>query len=96
MANGVLGNTVSAIVSYAYGGSSGEFATTAYDIGTHATEGSINAVTAAAPITDLGLGAESAAQVAEGLATQGLGSIVAVGKLAYDAVSFAVAAYKCP
>jgi hypothetical protein len=94
-ANGLFGNTISTVVSYAYGGSNVEAGTTAYDLGTHATEGSINAVTGAAPITDLGLGAESASQIAEGVATEGLGGIVTAGKLIYDIGSFGYAAYKC-
>lgn len=88
LANGVLGNTFSTVAEFAYGGSSTEFGTTAYDWGTKATASSINAVTGAAPITDLGLGAESASQIAEGVATEGLGGIVTVGKLLYDGGTF--------
>jgi RHS repeat-associated protein len=95
VANGVLGNTFSTVVSFAYGGSSTEFGTTAYDFGTKATESSLNAVTGAAPITDLGLGAESAGQIAEGVATEGLGGIFSAGKLIYDLDTFAYGAYKC-
>jgi hypothetical protein len=94
-ANGLFGNTISTVVSYAYGGSNVEAGTTAYDLGTHATEGSINAVTGAAPITDLGLGAESASQIAEGVATEGLGGIVTVGKLVYDFGTFAYGVGHC-
>ncbi|MGA7090672.1 MAG: RHS repeat-associated core domain-containing protein, partial [Candidatus Acidiferrales bacterium] len=94
-ANGLFGNTISTVVSFAYGGSSTEFGTTAYDFGTKATEGSIDAVTGAAPVTDLGLGAESAAQISEGLATEGIGGIVTAGKLIYDIGSFGYAAYTC-
>lgn len=68
VSNGFFGNTFSTVTEFAYGGSTTEFATTAYDYGTKATEGAINAATGTAPITDLGLGAESAAQISEGLA----------------------------
>lgn len=95
LANGVLGNTFSTLASYAYGGSNVEFGATAYDFGTKATEGSINAVTGAAPITDLGLGAKSAAQISEGFATEGLGGIFTVGKLAYDFGTFAYGVGHC-
>ncbi len=95
-ANGLFGNTISTVVSYAYGGSNVEAGTTAYDVGTHATAGTINAVTGAAPVTDLGLGAESAAQISEGIATEGIGGIVTLGKLAYDTGSFLYALHKCP
>ncbi|MGH9771272.1 MAG: hypothetical protein ACRD4Q_06200 [Candidatus Acidiferrales bacterium] len=88
LANGVLGNTFSSVVSFAYGGSSTEFGTTAYDFGTKATEGTVNAATGAAPITDLGLGAQSAAQISEGVATEGLGGIFTAVKLGYDFGTF--------
>jgi hypothetical protein len=87
LANGVLGNTFSTVASYAYGGSNVEFGTTGYDFAAKATESSINAVTMAAPVTDLGLGAQSAAQISEGLA-EGLGGAFFWGKLAYDAGTF--------
>jgi hypothetical protein len=53
MANGALGNTFSTIATYAYGGSKVEAGTTAYDIGTHAVEGSVEPATAPVPITEL-------------------------------------------
>ena len=95
VANGVLGNTFSTIAEYAYGGSNVEFGTTAYDLGTKATESSINAVTRATPIADLGLGAESAGQIAEGVATEGLGGVLTLGKLIYDGGTFAYGFIHC-
>lgn len=68
-----------------------EFGTAAYDIGTHAVEGSINTVTAPAPITELAL----AGEVGGEFAGKGLGGIITVGKLAYDVGSFLAAAYTC-
>ncbi len=90
IANGVLGNSVSTVVSYAYGGSTTEFATTAYDVGTKAAASSINEATAATPITALGLGAE----VGE-IATEGFGSIFTAAKGIYDLGSFGYALYEC-
>lgn len=58
-----------------------------------ATAGSINAMTGAAPVTEIGgLGTTSAAQISEGVATEGIGGIVTLGKLEYDAISFGYAA----
>jgi uncharacterized protein with beta-barrel porin domain len=91
MVNGVLGNTVSTIVSYAHGGDSAEFAATAYDMGTHAVEGSINSVTAPTAITELGL----TGGVGGEFAGKGLGGIMTLGKLAYDVGSFSYAYYQC-
>ena len=96
LANGVLGNTISTVVSYVYGGSNVEFGTTAYDIGIRATEGNINALDERDSITDLGLGAKSAEEISAGFASEGLGGIVTVGKLAYDFISFGYAYVKCP
>lgn len=95
LANGVLGNTFSTVASYLYSGSNVELGTTAYDYGTKATASSINAVTGAAPVTDLGLGAESAAQISEGIATEGLGGIVTAAKLIYDAGTFGYGIAHC-
>jgi len=49
----------------------------------------------AAPITDLGLGTESAAQISEGIATEGLGGIFTVGKLGYDLGTFVYGLWRC-
>ncbi|MHB8527025.1 MAG: RHS repeat domain-containing protein [Candidatus Acidiferrales bacterium] len=96
LANGVLGNTFSTAAGYFYKGSSTtEALTTAYDFRIKATESSINGVTGAAPITDLGLGAESAAQISEGIATEGLGGVFTLGKLAYDFGTFAYGVGHC-
>lgn len=93
LANGFFGNTISTVVEYAYGGSSTELVATAYDYGTGASEGAVNAMTGSAPMTDLGLGGSS--QATEGAATEGLGGVVAGMKIAYDAGTFLYGAVKC-
>ena len=95
LANGFFGNSISTVVEYAYGGSSTELAATAYGEGTGAGESAVNAATGSAGLTDLGLGAESASQVAAESAEEGLGGPVALLKGFYDLATFGYGVAKC-
>ena len=95
VANGFFGNTISTVVEYAYGGSNAELGAAAYDYGTQASESTVNAATGSAGLTDLGLAAESASQVAAESAEEGLGGPVAILKGAYDLATFAYGIGHC-
>jgi RHS repeat-associated protein len=96
VANGVFGNVFANLTLFVSGGGSTVTASTSlYNMGTGAATQSLNAVTGAEPIADLGLGAQSAGEVAGGIATEGLGGILTVGKLIYDAGTFAYGVVHC-